>query len=82
MVLTSSSSSWNISEHEQFCAPIQTKQEYSFLDMVLQQTDQELIVDKDNSSNTLHIRENVHFETILLLHNIANNLMIVKIPSM
>ena len=82
MVLTSSASLWNISEHEQFCAPIQRKQEYSFLSLVLQQTEQELIGYKDNSSDRLRICENVRFETILLYQNHANNIFIDRNPCM
>jgi hypothetical protein len=63
MMLTSSSSLWYSREHEQFCAPIQTKREYYFLDQVLQQTDQELVIEKEDISNKHHISENVSFET-------------------
>ena len=70
-MLSSSASLWNISEHEQFCAPVQRQQEYSFLSLVLQQTEQEQIVDKDYSSDKLCICENVRFKTIFLKHNLA-----------
>jgi hypothetical protein len=63
MMLTFGSSLWYSREHEHFCAPIQTKREYYFLDQVLQQTDQELVVDKEDTSNRHHINENVRFET-------------------
>jgi hypothetical protein len=63
MMLTSSSSLWYSRKHEQFCAAIQTKREYSFLDQVLQQTDQELVIDKEDTSNRHHITEIVSFET-------------------
>jgi hypothetical protein len=38
-MLTSSSFLWYSRKHEQFCATIQTKRDYYFLDQVLQQTD-------------------------------------------
>ena len=63
MMLTPTSFLWYSREHEQFCAPIQTKQEYYFLDQVLQRTDQELVIDKEDTSNRHHINENVSFET-------------------
>jgi hypothetical protein len=63
MMMTSSSSLWYSREHEHFCAPIQTKPEYYFSDQVLQQTDEELVIDKEDPSNRHHISETVSSET-------------------
>ena len=46
-----------------FLYTIQIEQEYNFLDQVLQQTDQELGVDKEDTSDRHHISENVSIKT-------------------
>jgi hypothetical protein len=46
-----------------FLYTIQTKREYNLLDQVLQQTDEELGVDKEDTSDRHHIIENVRFKT-------------------
>jgi hypothetical protein len=48
-----------------FLCTIQTKREYNLLDQVLQQTDEELGIDKEDTSDRHHISKNVRFKTFL-----------------